>query len=137
MTKHAQLHIASTHHLTLAHLRDKFSVRMYNFIRLVDGSRRSLAELLFEVSPSYSDNITFLVRPHCEVTHRDLLLDKLQLGNWKCVLGSGVSRISFRGGLKYFWKSGGICNAWREAIRIILAMRLLGGFGGMLPRENF
>ena len=41
------------------------------------------------------------------------------------VNGSGVSRISFRGGgSKFFWKSGGICMA-------------LGGFGGMLPRENF
>ena len=46
---------------------------------------------------------------------------------------SGVSRISFRGGggggSKFFWKSGGICMA--------IATRLLGGFGGMLPRENF
>ena len=31
------------------------------------------------------------------------------------------------GGSKCFWKSGGICEA----------TRLLGGFGGMLPRENF
>ena len=44
---------------------------------------------------------------------------------------SGVSRISFRGGSKFFWKSGGICMARGEATR------LLGGFGGMLPRENF
>ena len=43
---------------------------------------------------------------------------------------SGVSRISFRGeGSKFFWKSGG--NLHGEATR------LLGGFGGMLPRENF
>ena len=30
---------------------------------------------------------------------------------------SGVSRISFRGGSNYFWKSGGICmaqSAWRS-----------------------
>ena len=38
---------------------------------------------------------------------------------------SGVSRISFRGGSIFFWKSVGE------------AARLLGGFGGMLPRENF
>ena len=43
--------------------------------------------------------------------------------------GSGVSRISYRGGggggLKYFGKVG--VFAWREA----------RGFGGMLPREIF
>ena len=45
----------------------------------------------------------------------------------------GVSRISFRGGggSKYFLKSGGICIAQSEATR------LLGGLGGMLPREIF
>ena len=48
---------------------------------------------------------------------------------------SGVSRISFRGGgggSKFFWKSGGICHAARAKVT-----RLLGGFGGMLLRENF
>ena len=51
---------------------------------------------------------------------------------------SGVSRISFRGGFKFFWKSGGICmhGAKRYAARGE-ATRLLGGFGGMLPREIF
>ena len=34
------------------------------------------------------------------------------------------------GGSKVFLKSGGICMA-------LEATRLLGGFGGMLPRENF
>ena len=36
---------------------------------------------------------------------------------------SGVSRITFPGGSKFVWKSGGICM-------------VLGGFGGMLPREK-
>ena len=52
---------------------------------------------------------------------------------------SGVSRISFRGGFKFFFlKSGGICmhGAKQHAARGE-ATRLLGGFGGMLPRENF
>ena len=37
----------------------------------------------------------------------------------------------FRGGSKYFWKSGGICKARRKATS------LLGGFGGMLPEKIF
>ena len=55
-------------------------------------------------------------------------------------LVSCVSRISFRGGggSKFFWKSGSICiyGAKRHVVRGE-ATRLLGGFGGMLPRENF
>ena len=50
---------------------------------------------------------------------------------YSCGITSGVSRISFRGGSKYFWKSGDICMARAEA------MRLSGGFGGMLPRNFF
>ena len=50
----------------------------------------------------------------------------------------------FGGGSKFFWKSGGICMA-RSAMQRVAkrhaargeATRLLGGFGGMLPRENF
>ena len=44
---------------------------------------------------------------------------------------SGVSRISFRGGgggFKIFLDKWGYLHG---------AKRLLGGFGGMLPRENF
>ena len=44
---------------------------------------------------------------------------------------SGVSRISFRGGVQNFFGKVGVF-AWRFE-----ATRLLGGFGGMLPRENF
>ena len=50
---------------------------------------------------------------------------------------SGVSRISFRGGFKIFlekWRY--LHGAKRHAARGE-ATRLLGGFGGMLPRENF
>ena len=50
---------------------------------------------------------------------------------------SGVSRISFRGGFKIFLEKGGnLHGAKRHAARGE-ATRLLGGFGGMLPRENF
>ena len=50
---------------------------------------------------------------------------------------SGVSRISFRGGFKIFLvKCGYLHGAKRHAARGE-ATRLLGGFGGMLPRENF
>ena len=38
----------------------------------------------------------------------------------------------FGGSSKYFCNSGGICMALR-----VEATRLLGGFGGMFPRENF
>ena len=52
-------------------------------------------------------------------------------------IGSGVSRISFRGGFKIFLeKWGNLHGAKRHAARGF-ATRLLGGFGGMLPRENF
>ena len=43
---------------------------------------------------------------------------------------SGVSRISFRGGSKFFWKSWKSCSAWQNHA-------FTRGFGGMLPRENF
>ena len=50
---------------------------------------------------------------------------------------SGVSRISFRGGFKIFLeKWGNLHGAKRHAARGE-ATCLLGGFGGMLPRENF
>ena len=49
---------------------------------------------------------------------------------------SGVSRISFRGGSNFFLvKWGYLHGAKRHAARGE-ATRLLGGFGGMLPREN-
>ena len=48
-------------------------------------------------------------------------------------INSGVSRISFRGGgVKFFSGKVGVF-AWRERE----ATRSLGGFGGMLSRENF
>ena len=49
---------------------------------------------------------------------------------------SGVSMISFRGGFKIFLEKWGyLHSAKRHAGRG--ATRLLGGFGGMLPREIF
>ena len=42
---------------------------------------------------------------------------------------SGVSRISFRGRFKIFLEKCGYLHGE--------ATRLLGGFGGMLPQENF
>ena len=48
-----------------------------------------------------------------------------------CYASSGVTRISFWGVGQFFWKSGGICMARG------FATRMLGGFGGMLRRENF
>ena len=55
----------------------------------------------------------------------------------RCGRVSGVSRISFRGGFKIFLeKWGNLHGAKRHAARGE-ATRLLGGFGGMLPRENF
>ena len=59
--------------------------------------------------------------------------------HWMCVsLDSGVSRILFRGGFKIFLEKWGYLmhGAKRHAARGE-ATRLLGGFGGMLPRENF
>ena len=54
-----------------------------------------------------------------------------------CYVSSGVSRISFRRGVQIFLeKRGNLHGAKRHATRGE-ATRLLGGFGGMLPRENF
>ena len=39
------------------------------------------------------------------------------------ILPSGVSRISFRGGSKFFWKSGGICMA-RSAMQRVAKPRV-------------
>ena len=49
----------------------------------------------------------------------------------KCTITSGVSRISFRGGgggFRMFLEKWGYLHG---------ATRFLGGFGSMLPRENF
>ena len=66
-----------------------------------------------------------------------LLLNTRRIG-WHisdvCTNHSGVSRILFRGGLKIFLEKWGFCMAPRARGE---ATRLLGGFGGMLPQENF
>ena len=66
-----------------------------------------------------------------------LLLNHMSQTQYVSVSYSGVSRISFRGGFKIFLeKCGYLHGASRHATRGF-ATRLLGGFGGMLPRENF
>ena len=50
---------------------------------------------------------------------------------------SGVSRISFRGGFKIFLEKWGYLHGAKRHAARGEATRLLGGFGGMLPRENF
>ena len=52
-------------------------------------------------------------------------------------LFSGVSRISFRGGFKIFLEKWGYLHGAKRHAARGEATRLLGGFGGMLPRENF
>ena len=50
---------------------------------------------------------------------------------------SGVSRISFRGGFNIFLKKWGYLHGAKRHAARGEATRLLGGFGGMNPRENF
>ena len=49
---------------------------------------------------------------------------------------SGVSRILFRGGFKIFLEKWGNLHGAKLHAACGEATRLLGGFGGMLPREN-
>ena len=50
---------------------------------------------------------------------------------------SGVSRISFQGGFKNFLEKWGYLHGAKRHAARGKATRLLGGFGGMLPREIF
>ena len=50
---------------------------------------------------------------------------------------SGVSRISFRGGFKFFLEKWEYLHGAKRHAARGKATRLLGGFGGMLPREIF
>ena len=51
---------------------------------------------------------------------------------------SGVSRISFRGGgFKLFLEKWGYLHGAKRHAARGEATRLLGGFGGMLPRKKF
>ena len=54
----------------------------------------------------------------------------------RCII-SGVSRISFRGGFKIFLEKWGYLHGAKRHAARGEATRLLGGFGGMPPRENF
>ena len=60
-------------------------------------------------------------------------------GFWLFILlFSGVSRISFRGGgFKIFLEKWGYLHGAKRHAARGEATRLLGGFGGMLPQENF
>ena len=50
---------------------------------------------------------------------------------------SGVSRISFRGGFKFFLEKWGYLHGAKRHAARGEATRLLGAFGGILPREIF
>ena len=54
-----------------------------------------------------------------------------------CIVYSGVSRISFRGGFKIFLEKWGYLHVTKRHAAHGEATRLVGGFGGMLPREFF
>ena len=49
----------------------------------------------------------------------------------------GVPRIWEGGGQEFFFSDLGICMSLRDMLRMAKPCALLGGFGGMLPRENF
>ena len=50
---------------------------------------------------------------------------------------SGVSKFHFGGGFKIFLEKLGYLHGAKSHAARGEATRLLGGFGGMLPRENF
>ena len=49
----------------------------------------------------------------------------------------GVPRIWEGGGQEFFFSDLGICMSRSDMLRMAKPCALLGGFGGMLPRENF
>ena len=49
----------------------------------------------------------------------------------------GVPRIWEGGGQEFFFSDLGICISRSDMLRMARPCALLGGFGGMLPRENF
>ena len=49
----------------------------------------------------------------------------------------GVPRIWEGGGQDFFFSDLGICKSRSDMLRMASPYALLGGFGGMLPRENF
>ena len=53
-------------------------------------------------------------------------------------MGRGVPRIwQGGGGQEFFFSDLGICMSRSDMLRMAKPCALLGGFGGMLPRENF
>ena len=55
----------------------------------------------------------------------------------KYINRSGASPGFGRGGAKNFFSDLGICMSRSDMLRMAKPCALLGGFGGMLPRENF
>ena len=53
------------------------------------------------------------------------------------VVNRGVPRIWEGGGPRIFFSDSGICMSRSDMLRMAKPCVLLGGFGGMLPRENF
>ena len=49
----------------------------------------------------------------------------------------GVPRIWEGGGQEFFFSDLGICMSRSDMLRMAKPCAFLGGFGGMLPRENF
>ena len=49
----------------------------------------------------------------------------------------GVPRIWEGGGQEFFFSDLEICMSRSDMLRVAKPCALLGGFGGMLPRENF
>ena len=76
---------------------------------------------------------------NCELDKVNLWLkaNKLSLNVTFRQMSSGVSRISFRGGFKIFREKWGYLHGAKRHAARGEATCLLGGFGGMLPRENF
>ena len=50
---------------------------------------------------------------------------------------TGASPGFGRGGQEFFFSDLGICMSRSDMLRMASPCALLGGFGGMLPRENF
>ena len=55
----------------------------------------------------------------------------------KVIDNRGVPRIWEGGGQEFFFSDLGICMSRSDMLRMAKPCALLGGFGGMLPRENF
>ena len=74
------------------------------------------------------------------LTHCTEEMHRFSIQKYICrgiLIHSGVSKISFRGGFNIFLKKWGYLHGAKRHAARGKATRLLGGFGGMPPRENF